>query len=435
MTGIAFANRLLQKGANYRIEDRSLRVFESKQVIEMSQDCLETVIFSTSDRLVEAVLAHWCDRPSNALSVRSITGRAHAASSSIDYHFGGLEQLYEAAQDFALQRAEAWLSDRLTQMESLRGVDAPRGPIVAAIIDDWCEGARPLAMAAREACGFARAGRHMAAHRRWTVLFHRFWHDAADVLGMGDQGDLLILYGDGEISQHVLRWKRPLDRALLEETATTLFDALGGEMPDGSPVRTAYRQRAGREYDAAADDTEPVSALDKAAAGVLRDAGFAALTFRNVAREAGVTLGTASYHFQSKTRLVRRAFDALYRDASGSPQQLIAFSGDLPQKIVELLVEGRQVIPRVFDEIILYISRDDDFIDLRGAIRGHQDPAANWVAGHLLSSDAEITPALAAAFASICRGIDHFAIGADNAMARRSATNAFASFSRIRLRG
>lgn len=53
--------------------------------------------------------------------VRTITGNAGSATSSVDYHFGSLEQLYDAAQVAALNRAGIWLADRLGKQERSSG--------------------------------------------------------------------------------------------------------------------------------------------------------------------------------------------------------------------------------------------------------------------------------------------------------------------------
>jgi AcrR family transcriptional regulator len=157
--------------------------------------------------------------------------------------------------------------------------------------------------------------------------------------------------------------------------------------------------------------------------------GLAALTFRSVASRAGVTLGNASYHFGSKSRMIRRAFEHLYRSNASEPAMASQSSaGDLLRIVVSAIAEGNQPVLRAFDEIILHISRGEDHTLLRGAIRGYRDPAATWVLEALLDAPGRVPSSLAGAFSSICRGIDHLSLAIGSAEARRVGEHALSRF-------
>jgi AcrR family transcriptional regulator len=400
-----------------------------------SEKIHNSVIFETFDRLLAATLASWSDSSSANVSVRTIAARAGCAASAIDYHFGNLEHLYAAAQQEALQQAEAWTKDRLDGLEWVRErpLDtSARAALMAGLIDDWCEGQRPLAMAMREACSAAPnggIGGNGQAHGAWMALWRRFWTQFAAITGMEAHAAMLALYFDGEVSQHVLRWNRPLDRALTGETAQVLFAFVENHPLPRPQIRQAFRDLAAREFGVAEDGAEP-DPLDRAAARILLQSGFAALTFRNVAREAGTTLGSTSYHYGSKSSLIRRAFEMLYRSNAGTAERLTGLAGNLRHAIVQVLVNDRQPILRAYDELILHISRDPEFIDLRGAIRGYHDPAAGWSVASMIGSDEPVSPALAAAYSSICRGIDHLALAVPAAEALQEGIAALAPFDR-----
>ncbi len=386
-----------------------------KSNIKQSQNRSDCNVSETKLRLVVAVLACWSDSPRDAVSVRTITARAGLTASSVDYHFGKVEHLYGAAQDYALGLAQHWTDERIEQVHALQRQDlglAARAAIVGGIIDDWAQGQRHLAMAAREASAAARGGGDCLPHRRWTDLWLAFWHDMAAALGISDAGTTLAMFHDGVGTQHLLCWNRTLDLALLhEDVATLLAFCDDGEMaPD--PVRSAFRRAVDAAHGglAAASRAEP-DALDRAAAAVMQDHGIAALTFRNVAARAGETLGRTAWHFGTKTALLERAFEQLYRDAAGLPPPVGGVAKeDMLAQVIAAVTGGSQPILRAFDEIILHIARSPDHVPLRGAIRAYRDPAATWVLEGLLADSGPVALSLASVFSSICRGLDHYSL-------------------------
>lgn len=381
-------------------------------------------ISDTKEQLLQAVLALWGDSPRDSVSVRSIASRAQAAVSAIDYHFGSVEHLYGAAQDCALAAAESWQAGRLGDLALLGGASltlSARAAIVAGIIDDWTCLQRPLAIAAREASASSRTGGDGATHRRWNTIWLDFWQQAAALLGMADAADILAMFADGEGTQHLLNWNRTLDLALLGENVTALLTFLEVREMVQAPVRLAYRQATKPSWLGGATDDREANALDQAAATILHERGIAALTFRNVAALAGETLGRTTWHFGTKSALLERAFEQLYLDAVGPQLATGSFTrAQMLDMVIEAVTSGSQPILRAFDEIILHIARSPDHVALRGAIRAYRDPAASWTLDMLLAGEEAVSPALASAYSSICRGLDHYSL----ANAQRFCTTA-----------
>jgi AcrR family transcriptional regulator len=365
-----------------------------------------------------------------------IAEEADAAISSIDYHFHGLERLLVAAQEVALAHAENWIERRLAQISAVQGqslTSTACAAIVAAVIDDWSEGSRMLAMAWRESSRAARNSSSRESHARWTAVWRRFWSEACRYIGLPEHGEALALFFDGECAQHLLRWNRALDRALLDETVGALINFLSDRRIEPAPVRSAYRAVVQDEHGGVLDvPGTPADPLEAAAAEILATQGISALTFRAVAERAGTTLGSASYHFQSKHRMVRRAFEHLYRGAAGEAAPLTDVSADdLLTMVVQTIAKGDQPILRAFDEITQYISRSEDYAPLRGVIRSYRDPAATWLLEALLDAPGRIPSSLAGAFSSICRGLDHLSLAAGSAEAERIGSHTFGHFTRL----
>jgi AcrR family transcriptional regulator len=200
---------------------------------------------------------------------------------------------------------------------------------------------------------------------------------------------------------------------LHEDVATLLAFFERAEMAPAL-VRSAYRRAVDAAHGGlAAPSPEEPDALDRAAATVMQERGIAALTFRNVAAQAGTTLGRTAWHFGSKTTLLERAFEQLYRDVAGMPPlDGSVTKEEMLAQVIAAVTGGTQPILRAFDEIILHIARSPDHMPLRGAIRVYRDPAATWVLNTLLADAGPVPPSLASVFSSICRGLDHYSLTA-----------------------
>lgn len=371
---------------------------------------------STKNRLLSATLLLWSDSPGSEVSVRSIVARARASPSSIGYHFGDLEQLYEAAQRQALVMAEKWMKGCLEEVSLLHGhvvCAATRASVIANLVDEWCEKQRPLAMARIEAADAARHGA-MEIHRAWLALWKQFWSDCAEALDMAEHAPVLTAFVDGEAVQHLLRWRRVLDRALLDETVLALIRYLDGASQIPAEVRPAYQAQARAEQRTDSSDAslDAGSHLDLCAADILAESGLSCLTFRAVATRANSTLGQTSYYFGSKSRMVRQAFEQLYsqRFTDNDADSPLLAAGNVTDAVVAGITQADSSILSAFDEIILVISRSREFDDMRGLIRSFPDPAAVHILRSISGNSDVVSTALAAALSSVCRGVDRMTL-------------------------
>lgn len=364
--------------------------------------------------------------PSGSISVRSISNLADTSPSAIDYHFGNLERLYAAAQEAALKQAQGWLDDRIAKLQPLDAVDLSRInriSVIAALIDDWAVGCHNLAWAAMEATTRARHHNAAAHHGAWLSLWRDAWHRVADIIGASDLGDRLFLFHQGEGPLHLLHANRALDCSLLQESLVALLAPEFSTPSQHGPIRRAYIQSLGAQgtpITTHPQTDETRNAVEAAAAAILCENGLAALNYRSVAARAGCTLGQVSWIYKSKSQLLEGAFLRLYFDmAMVTKPNKLAPSDIALEETIEALTSGPQPLLTALNDIIAYIARNEDWMILRERFRVFPDPGAQWVLAWLLERSECTCGDVAAVFASLCRGIESFAIADGNAGSAR----------------
>jgi len=348
-----------------------------------------------------------------------ITNRAEASVSAIDYHFNGLEHLFCAAQDLALAQASEWMNEVLSHLSPFGGARLETPAITAlfaSLVDDWTERKRHLALAWREAHAACLRPEFARPHAQWCRLWARFWNRFAELTDGQHSAELLMLFFDGEASQHLIRSHRLLDRALLDETVGALFlFAVNGALAS-SQIRVAHQGRAEAEYRQSFTAGTGDDRLDQVAATILSVEGLSALTFRAVAQKADSTLGAVSYHFGSKATMLRLALQQIYENSAGHStlefiESFPASASALLDTVVEAVSNGQAPVLRAMDEITLTLSRSGDHGALGGVIRSFRDPVGLAILNRLLGDPAHTSVALAAAFSSCVRGYGHFCSG------------------------
>lgn len=380
--------------------------------------CMEFAANDTQSRLIRGLRALWVQYSQAEISVRMVAREADASVSAIDYHFGNLEQLFVHAQSAALQEAEAWLEELLVEIRGLAPASLPvpaRAALLASVIERWTGDQRPLALAWREANAAAANPELSDPHRRWTALWRGVWARLCEEGVFSGNPDLLALFFDGEASQHLIRWHHLLDRALLDETTFALFQFMECHSSPSSAVRIRYQDLAEREYRLDFGEREDFTAIDDAAAAILGESGLASLTFRSVAKRANSTLGAVSYHFGSKSKMLRLALQRIYEGSAGESRlnRVDALPADreaVVNHLLSVLADQRLPLMRALDEIILNLSRGEDDRALGGVIRGFRDPLGRALLGKVLGDSEYSSPALAAVFSSVVRGLFHWSV-------------------------
>ncbi len=398
----------------------------------MSEKCSDNDTFSTSARLIAACIQNWSTLPSDLLSVRSVAALAGASPSAVDYHFGSLEHLLVQAQQAALREAQAWLSQRIAQLQPLADTHLPLDhqiTVIAAVMDDWAEQQRPLAWAAMEAASYARYLGEREAHATWLGLWRNGWGSIAPLIGLPHMGEALFLFHQGEGPQHLLRGNRAIDAMLLREDIGILLaphdlgvahrGAVRMAYAAGAALHTATRARGGPHGAGAAPSERGdeargavADAVQSAAAAILCENGLAALNYRAVAARAGCTLGQVSWVFKSKTKLLEGAFLRLYADMALAPRPAERIPAALLfNEMIAAVASGQQPLLAALHDIISHIARHDDHAALRAPFRVFSDPAAQWVMASLLDIADDQAQSLSPVLASLCRGADYLALG------------------------
>lgn len=294
------------------------------------------------ERLVSSVLSAWEGDGAEAISARMLASAAGLPVSAIHYHFGGLGQLLDAAQADAIDSARAWCE---AQQEAIgKAAISPDmlGPLLACLIDDWCEMQRGLAFAWREGQLMAlRDPDRCWAARQWDQMWQGFFDQLCAGMGLSEFATLTAWFFDGASGLHILRWRRPLDRSALEELCNGWAAWLGGKLaPQGGWFDTG--QRDAQMLAATPEPSDSVAeTIANAAAQVVAESGVTALTHRAVAAAANVTLGTVSYKFRTSADLMRAAFDGIYRRMqSRSPVRLGENAAMTMEEVIALAEQG-----------------------------------------------------------------------------------------------
>lgn len=279
-----------------------------------------------------------------------------------------MEHLFLCAQDAALTAAQAWCATRLDAiaqpgelpMEGFAG-------LFAALIDDWSHDHRRLALAWCE-CHLlaARNPVYAPALERWQRHWVAFWSALCARFGMADHGALTSIIFDNESQLHLIRWRRIVDRACLDELCRGWASWLSGRQAQDGPWREFACEEAQRTVPRPPDIGGMAERIANAAAGAIEQHGIAGLTHRAVAAIAGVTLGVVTYNFKTSADLAKAAFEVIYRRlVSGNGNS----GGDAPAFRTKITrAEAIEAMARLdmrsadflaIDELLLAVARDE----------------------------------------------------------------------------
>ncbi|MGW7518690.1 TetR/AcrR family transcriptional regulator [Streptomyces sp. NPDC054796] len=128
--------------------------------------------------------------------------------------------------------------------------------------------------------------------------------------------------------------------------------------------------------------------LLEAAAGLIAERGWGAVSTRTVAARAGVGPGLVHYHFDSLQALLREAAVGVMRALTGELTTLLDDAGT-PEEGLELIVSSlfryapEDPTSLLFVEVYLAATRDEVLRRTIGEVMGEADaPLARWLAGH-----------------------------------------------------
>lgn len=296
------------------------------------------------------------------MSARQTSLAADAPVSSIYHHFGSLERLFLASQEECLASARVWCQARLQEISGFTGAQAGFAQFFALMVDDWAQGCRPLAFAWRE-CVLLAARNAVFAEQagRWQQLWAEFWDAAGEVFALGSNVIVVKRIFDNESLLHMIRWRRAVDRAALEETAAGLAAWLSSEPAPPAPWREFAHAEAMNSMPSEPDHDAVTTRIRKAAAELIGMAGGGGLTHRAVADRAGLTLGTVSHKFRTKSALLEAGFEESYGMLVRSLSLSVPSSPPVkPARVVADILEAVARSPRGVggDELFVAAARD-----------------------------------------------------------------------------
>lgn len=261
-------------------------------------------------------MVSWIDQGGEAISARQLCSRAGTPVSSLYHHFGSLERLLACAHETAQAETRRWCE---RWIEALGDFDAPPaalGGFFAAVVDDWTGAQSRLAFAWREG-QLWRTQSTVAAEIRdgWRSIWADFWQEACTRFGLVERAWLVERFHDAESFNHMIRWRRPVDRAGLDEFARGVAAWVAGERPPASPWRDLARNEAVANAPASPQVDQTTARVASAAASLIEESGPAAITHRAVAERCGLTLGVVSHKLRTKAELLQAGFESVYLDA------------------------------------------------------------------------------------------------------------------------
>jgi len=362
----------------------------------------------TPEKLIAAALSAWEHGGAAAISARNLTAAAGAPPSSIHYHFGGLGQLLDAAQSTALLSAQDWCDAQWQAIGPGAQDPAMLGPLLATLIDEWCESQRTVAFAWREA---QLAALRDPAQAAWATQWHALWASLfarlCGQMGLSDFTALTTWFFDGASALHLLRWRRPLDRAALEE----LCDGWAAWAVGCFAPRDAWFRLGQAEAGPLQIPVEQIDAtaalIAAAAADTVADGGTEALTHRAVAARAGVTLGMVSYKYRTSADLLQAAFATIYRrilaNALVSPDELGSLSAQAAITGLQQILPDRANLLGS-DELMLASARSAEFRGFAAELRYLRGRSSGKVLRAMVGSGRSLSPIDGAIFSALLGG-------------------------------
>lgn len=372
---------------------------------------------SNQERLITTVLEVWGTQGHAAISARLLSRMTGLPTSSIYHHFGSMEHLFHSAQGHALAAAQDWCAGRLNELATWPADGGPNSlaTVLAVVIDDWTAEARNLAFAWAQCHLLAlRDAAYIPALDAWRDLWSGFWREICTRAGLGAFARATAHVFEGTAQLHLIRWRRTIDRAALEELCRGWARWLEGALAAEGPWRGQAREAAREAEPPRQSRNNLADAIAQAAASVVEDGGMAALTHRAVATRAEVTLGVVSYNFRTAAELAQAAFEAIYRRITENVQETVRAALDRDEAVVALRDFASQPPALVaIEELMLAVARDPALAAFGPQLRYLRGRTSGLQLAALLGEAGTPSPQDMAIYSSLVSGQRRALIGRD----------------------
>ncbi|HEX7873728.1 MAG TPA: TetR/AcrR family transcriptional regulator [Sphingobium sp.] len=361
---------------------------------------------SSRDRLIDAVIATWSQQGHAAISARGLAQATALPTSSIYHHFGNLDGLLLEAQATATEAARRWCAEQLDLIGQAPGGAPEAFPgLFAALIDDWATQQRALGFAWRECHLLSeRDQRYCPPMEEWRTLWIGFWEEICDRCGLTGAGESCALVFDGESLLHMMRWRRPVDRACLDEFARGWTRWLMGSLAPEGPWRQFAREDAQASRPLLPEPDGVAAQVAAAAADVMEEAGVTGLTHRAVAERAGLTLGTVAYHYRTSADLIRGTFEMLYTRVVANTDFSPVSAGGLPPSHPMETQPNTAPLILAMEELIVAVARDPAYSAFAPQLRFLRGRSSGRILQAALGSEHAVSPLDAALYSAFLSG-------------------------------
>ncbi|MET0364819.1 MAG: TetR/AcrR family transcriptional regulator [Sphingobium sp.] len=361
---------------------------------------------SSRERLIDAVILIWSQQGHAAISARGLAQVTALPTSSIYHHFGNLDGLLLEAQASAVQAARQWCAEQLDLIGNAPGAAPNAFPgLFAALIDDWATGQRALGFAWRECHLLSeRDQRYRPAMTEWRMLWTGFWEEVCGRCGLAGMGETCALVFDGESLLHMMRWRRPVDRACLDEFARGWGCWLAGSLVPEGPWRRFARENALASGPVLPEPDGVAAQVAAAAADVMEQAGVPGLTHRAVAERAGLTLGTVAYHYRTSADLIRGTFEMLYARVVANTDFSPVSAGSLPPSHPAETPPNTAPLILAMEELIVAVARDPAYASFAPQLRYLRGRSSGRILQAAVGNDHTVSPLDAALYSSLLSG-------------------------------
>jgi AcrR family transcriptional regulator len=265
--------------------------------------------------LIDAALGIAADTGVSAIAARSLGERAGMSASSVNYHFGSLGSLLETVSHRAdLMRAAMW-QDQLRELQTLTLRPSDFAPLAfSSIRQAISHNAGEEAFFWNDVLVAARTG-SMISRRQAILEEASFWKTLLGACGIENihletLHCFALAVRLGYVVYHDLSAFDPWAFSLVTQFGAR---ALGGGAPTDSAIRARAEQSITAYDEAVAPKHPTAEAILMSTIDLLIQDGAEAITHRNVAKKAGLSVSSVQHFFGGRSSLLEAAFHEVLR--------------------------------------------------------------------------------------------------------------------------